>query len=112
MNSLLDPILNVKDVTAYKGSEKILNKFCLDIMPGEHTAIVGPNGCGKSTLLQVISAEIDNQNQDGFVRIGGREWHNDRTIKNYIGIVSNAVEPTLHDMVSGREIVLSGFLAL
>jgi putative ABC transport system ATP-binding protein len=43
----------------------------LDVMPGEHVAIVGPSGCGKSTLLNLVGA-IDRPTR-GTVTIDGTE---------------------------------------
>lgn len=42
------------------GNNKILNDIDLDIVNGEHIAVVGPSGSGKSTLIKLIERFYDN----------------------------------------------------
>jgi ATP-binding cassette subfamily B protein len=46
-----------------------LNDFSLDVMPGEHVALVGPSGSGKSTVFRLLLRFYDPT--DGAVRIDG-----------------------------------------
>ena len=48
--------LEVKNVSHWFGSNKVLNKVNLQIAHGQIVSIVGPSGCGKSTLLRAILA--------------------------------------------------------
>jgi ATP-binding cassette subfamily F protein 3 len=51
--------LECKDLVAgYQPDQPILSDINLDIMRGEHIAIVGENGKGKSTLLKTLAGEI------------------------------------------------------
>ena len=54
-------LLNIDNLHASIGDEKILNGFSLKINSGETHAIMGPNGSGKSTLSYVLSGK-DNYN--------------------------------------------------
>ncbi|MHA1220360.1 MAG: ABC transporter ATP-binding protein [Candidatus Heimdallarchaeota archaeon] len=40
---------------AYKENELVLNKFNLDVKPGESIAIVGPTGSGKTTIVNLLA---------------------------------------------------------
>ena len=46
--------LEVKHVSHWFGTNKVLHDINLEIDPGQIVAIVGPSGCGKSTLLRAI----------------------------------------------------------
>lgn len=48
-------MLNVKNLQASIGENKILKGISLEINPGEVHAIMGPNGSGKSTFSQVMA---------------------------------------------------------
>ena len=52
-------LLNIDNLHASIGEEKILNGFTLKINSGETHAIMGPNGSGKSTLSYVLSGKED-----------------------------------------------------
>ena len=52
-------LLNIDNLHASIGDEKILNGFSLKINSGETHAIMGPNGSGKSTLSYVLSGKED-----------------------------------------------------
>ena len=43
--------LIAKDVSAWFGRHKVLNRISLTMDPGKVTALIGPSGCGKSTFL-------------------------------------------------------------
>ncbi|MBI2922717.1 MAG: ABC transporter ATP-binding protein [Planctomycetes bacterium] len=47
-------ILELRDVTAGYGTEKVLREASLALPEGSFTALLGPNGAGKTTLLRVL----------------------------------------------------------
>ncbi|ROR45857.1 phosphate ABC transporter ATP-binding protein [Kitasatospora cineracea] len=44
--------LETRDVTAWFGQRKVLERVSFAMRPGEITALIGPSGCGKSTYLR------------------------------------------------------------
>ena len=62
-------IIEVRDLTAQYGAEKILDDVSFDIVKGEILVILGPSGCGKTTLLRHLIGL--NRPAAGSVRIEG-----------------------------------------
>lgn len=51
----MEPILEIKDLTATVGDTQIINGINLKINAGEVHAIMGKNGSGKSTLAKIVA---------------------------------------------------------
>ncbi len=47
--------LETRDVTAWFGQRKVLERVSFAMRPGEITALIGPSGCGKSTYLRILN---------------------------------------------------------
>ena len=43
------------NVSAWFGSNKVLERISLSMEPGKVTALIGPSGCGKSTFLRILN---------------------------------------------------------
>jgi len=55
------PILEVRDVAAYRGTIKVIDDVSIDLRRGDTLAIVGESGSGKSTLARVIVGLLPRQ---------------------------------------------------
>jgi phosphate transport system ATP-binding protein len=47
--------LEARDVSAWFGDHKVLERVSLNMEPGTVTALIGPSGCGKSTFLRILN---------------------------------------------------------
>ena len=47
--------LEARQVSAWFGNHKVLQRVSLDMPPGTVTALIGPSGCGKSTFLRILN---------------------------------------------------------
>ncbi|WP_438672324.1 phosphate ABC transporter ATP-binding protein [Solihabitans fulvus] len=47
--------LHARDVSAWFGRRKVLDRVSLDMNAGTVTALIGPSGCGKSTFLRILN---------------------------------------------------------
>jgi branched-chain amino acid transport system ATP-binding protein len=56
--SSIDPILELRGVSASYGKVRALHGISLTVSPGEVVALIGANGAGKSTTLRVMSGLI------------------------------------------------------
>ncbi len=50
-----EPILKANDLSMSFGGVRAVNKFCMDLYPGEIRGIIGPNGAGKTTIFNLFS---------------------------------------------------------
>ncbi len=47
--------MKTTNVSAWFGSQKVLERVSLHMEPGRVTALIGPSGCGKSTFLRILN---------------------------------------------------------
>ncbi len=47
--------LEAREITAWFGSHKVLDRVSLTMPAGGVTALIGPSGCGKSTFLRILN---------------------------------------------------------
>lgn len=105
-------LIEFEHVTIMRGTVTAVKDVSLKIAVGEHLAILGPNGCGKSTLVKAISKECNPVVEEGsWVRVFGRDDWNVFELRKMLGIVSSDLMERCTRMVSGRDIVLSGFFS-
>jgi iron complex transport system ATP-binding protein len=103
-------IIEIKKVTAYRGTTRVFHDLSLDIAHGRHTAILGPNGAGKSTLLKLLSREIYPVNrQDSYIRVFGQERWNVFDLRAHFGIVSHDLQHEYLGYIRGLSVILSGY---
>jgi iron complex transport system ATP-binding protein len=105
-------LIEFEHVSIMRGSVIAVRDVSLKIGVGEHVAILGPNGCGKSTLVKAMSKECNPVVEEGsWVRVFGRDDWNVFELRTMLGIVSSDLMERCTRMVSGRDIVLSGFFS-
>jgi iron complex transport system ATP-binding protein len=106
----MQPIIEIKHVTAYRGQTRVFNDLSLEIAPGCHTAILGPNGAGKSTLLKLLSRELyPVQRQGSYIRIFGQERWTVFDLRSHFGIVSHDLQHEYLGHARGLNVILSGY---
>jgi iron complex transport system ATP-binding protein len=99
-------IIEIKHVTAYRGSTRVFNDLSLDIATGCQTAILGPNGAGKSTLLKLLSRDIyPVQRQGSSIRVFGQERWNVFDLRAHFGIVSHDLQHEYWGHVRGLSVI-------
>jgi len=103
-------IVEMRNVTAWRGDSRVFEGLSLDIHPGVSTAVLGPNGSGKSTFLRLLSREIHPEHREGSaMRLFGRERWNVWELRSRMGIVSHDLQTGYPRHLTGTEVVLSGF---
>ena len=56
---LLDPVMELSDVSVYYGDYQAVRNVTLGVGRNEITALIGPSGCGKSTILRCLNRMND-----------------------------------------------------
>ncbi len=73
LNTMSQPILEIKDLNAGVENKQILKGINLSISPGEVHAIMGPNGSGKSTLAAILAGREGYDVSSGQVLYNGKD---------------------------------------
>jgi phosphate transport system ATP-binding protein len=92
--------LEARNVSAWFGSHKVLERVSLDMEPGTVTALIGPSGCGKSTFLRILNRMhemIKSAELGGEVLLDGEDIYDRRErptdVRKRIGMVFQKPNP-------------------
>jgi len=98
--------LEIKEVDAYYGIEKVLESVDFSAAQGELLGVIGPNGSGKTTLLRAISRII--RPKAGTVLLDDRDVMKmkDREFSRIFAAVPQ--DTTVNFEFSARDVVLMG----
>lgn len=103
-------IVEIKNITVYRGDRRVFDHLSLVIPVGCHTVILGPNGAGKSTFLKLLSCQLyPDAGAGGSIRIFGQELWNVWDLRNQLGIISHDLQQEYQNSVRGIDIILSGY---
>ncbi len=101
------PVVDLRDVSVWIGSHRVLEGVSFQVQRGEYAAIIGPNGAGKTTLLRVILGLI--RPQEGEVRVLGRPpWRLSRKERARIGYVPQEIPAHRNFPIRVLDVVLMG----
>ena len=70
---MMEPLLDVKELTMDFGGLRALDKVSLQVLPGEVVALIGPNGAGKTTFFNCITGIYKPTGGDVFVTPPGKK---------------------------------------
>jgi iron complex transport system ATP-binding protein len=103
-------IIEIQNVTAYRGPTRVFDHLSLTIPQGCNTAILGPNGAGKTTFLKLLTRELYPVPREGsYVRIFGRQRWRVEELRTHFGVVSHDLQHEYVGYARGLNVILSGF---
>jgi phosphate transport system ATP-binding protein len=92
--------LEARNVSAWFGTHKVLERVSLMMEPGTVTALIGPSGCGKSTFLRILNRMhemIKGAELGGEVLLDGQDIYEARKrptdVRKQIGMVFQKPNP-------------------
>jgi phosphate transport system ATP-binding protein len=105
--------IEAREITAWFGSHRVLDRVSLTMPAGEITALIGPSGCGKSTFLRVLNRMhelVPSAQLAGEVLLDGEDVYDPQRrlidARRSIGMVFQ--KPNPFPAMSIRENVLAG----
>ena len=102
-------IIEIKNITVYRGPRTVFENLSLEITLGCNTAILGPNGAGKTTLLKLLSRELyPVLSDDSYVELFGQRQWNVWDLRSHLGIVSDDLQTEYAGTATGLHVILSG----
>jgi iron complex transport system ATP-binding protein len=102
-------VIDIRDVTAWRGETRVFDRLSLRVARGENTAILGPNGAGKSTLLKLLTRETyPVASDDSWVKLFGDASGSVWDLRAHLGIVSTDLQTGYSESAPGLHVVLSG----
>jgi phosphate transport system ATP-binding protein len=92
--------LDARNISAWFGTHKVLERVSLVMEPGTVTALIGPSGCGKSTFLRILNRMhemVSIASLAGEVLLGGDDIYGPGTrpsdVRRRIGMVFQKPNP-------------------
>lgn len=100
--TMLQPLLQVTDLTKYFNNKPVIKKLNFTLRAGEVVGLLGPNGAGKTTALRLLSGFM--QPDAGSIEIAGISLK-DKRIKTQkrVGYVQETTPQYAH--ITGKEYV-------
>src|SRR5262245_3835480 len=105
--------MSVRDLSAWFGDHKVLERVSLEIPARRVTSLIGPSGCGKSTFLRILNRMhelVPRSSLAGYVKLDGEDiYRGTRSatdIRRQIGMVFQKPNPFPAMSIAGN--VLSG----
>ena len=103
-------MIDIKNITVYRHSSRVLDQFSLRVEQGEKIAVLGPNGAGKSTLLKILARDLYPVVKPGsHVKMFGKENIDVVELRKHMGIISQDLQEDYTPYTSGLQVVMSGF---
>lgn len=105
--------IDFKNVTVVTGGHVVLDSLSIQIPDGDHIAILGPNGSGKSSFIKTLVREyypVYSESGTVFQTWGKTRW-DVFELRSQIGYVSQDLELSFRQNITGREVILSGFFS-
>jgi phosphate transport system ATP-binding protein len=104
------PLIEVRDLSLYYGTNRALKNISLNISEKVVTAFIGPSGCGKSTFLRCFNRMndlIDNVRLEGSIKIAEQDINSPDVdvieLRKRVGMVfqkSNPFPKSIHENVA------------
>ncbi len=104
------PLVETRNLTFRVEGEEIVSDMTLQIMPGDYTAIIGPNGGGKTTLMRLILGL--NKKSSGQIKLFGIDQKRFKSWEKIAYVPQNVLQIDHRFPATVKEVVQMGRTAL
>lgn len=103
------PVLELENVTLWRGDTRVFAGLSLRVDAGESVAVLGGNGAGKSSLLGIITGDLHVAAVRGSrARLFGQDLWSVEELRGRIGVVMPEQVKMFHACERAGDVVLSG----
>ncbi len=104
---MLDPVLDLRDVSLVREARTILDHVDWTVHPGDRWVVLGRNGSGKTSLIRIASLYLHPSS--GSVHVLGEELGRTdvRTLRTRIGLASPSLADRFRGELTPVEIVMT-----
>lgn len=105
------PLISIGAANVYLGRRRVLHDIGWQLRRGENWVVLGGNGAGKTTFLKLVASDLYAAAGATVERFGLTQRDTIWDLRRRIGCVSPRLQSEYQEMLTGAQVVASGFFS-